>query len=134
MAAVAAVALLLVGVVSTLRSGSDDFADVVAADDAVFITLEGDTGAIETIWSPERGQVALRARDLAETDPGQTYALWLLLGDEVMPAGLFEPDDDGALKTVLDVDGREVSGWGVSIEPDGGSPRPTGPVLFVGEA
>ena len=134
LAAAAAVVVLAGGVVGVLRSGSDEFADVVAADDAVFITLEGEAGAIETIWSPARDQVALRASQLAIAGPGQTYALWLLLGDEVTPAGLFEPDDDGILKAVLDVDAVEVGGWGVSLEPDGGSPQPTGPVLFLGEA
>ena len=134
LAAAAAAVVLVVGLVGLLRSGSDDYPEVVAADDAVFITLEGEAGAIETIWSPERDQVALRASSLAGAGPGQTYALWLLLGDQVMPAGLFEPDDDGILKAVLDLDAAEVGGWGVSIEPEGGSPQPTGPVLFVGQA
>lgn len=130
----AAVVAILLGAIGVIRStgGGDEFAEVVAADDALGVTLEGDQGTIEAVWSPDRDQVALLASGLEPAGQGLTYALWFFVDDAPVPAGLFAPEADGRVRAVLDIDDITGDGWGVTIEPDGGSPQPTGDVLFVG--
>lgn len=131
--AAAAAVLLVVGTVVVTGSDGDDFGPVLEAADASFVTLEGDAGSIEAIWSDELDQVVVQATGLADPGQGLTYALWSLRDGEAVPAGLFAPDADGSLAAVLDVDDLDPAAWGVTIEPDGGSPQPTGEVLFVGD-
>lgn len=127
-----AAVVLVIAVLFVSGDGGDDFSDVVASADATFATLEGEANAIEAIWSADHERVALVASDLADPGPGRVYALWLLADDGPLPAGLFSPDDAGAVRTVLAVRGGErAPGWAVTIEPAGGSPLPTGEILFA---
>lgn len=131
--AVAAAVVLVAGTAVITRSGGDEFGPVLEAADARFVTLEGETGSIEAVWSDELDQVVIQATSLADPGDGLTYALWSLRDGEATPAGLFVPDSDGSLAEVLALDDLEPAAWGVTIEPDGGSPQPTGEVLFLGE-
>lgn len=133
LAAAAAVVFIVVGAVGFfgLRGGSN-IDDIVAAPDAIVTSLEGERGDIRVVWSAERDQVALFANDLPDPGDGLTYELWALTdGASVpVPAGLFTPDD-GSVREALDIDDLESDGWGVTIEPEGGSEQPTGEILFV---
>ena len=131
-AAVAALVVAVVGVASIAfrADDSDDLEAVLAAPDAVVATLDGDAGTLQLVWSAERDQVALLGRGLPAAAPGQAYALWFLLADGVAPAGLFVPDETGSLRSVLDVDDLQGNGFGVTIEPAGGSDQPTTPVIY----
>ena len=133
LAAAAAALVLVAGTAVITRSGGDEFGPVLEAADASFVTLEGDAGSIEAVWSDELDRVVIQATSLADPGEGLTYALWSLRDGEATPAGLFAPDADGSLAEVLDVGDLEPSAWGVTIEPEGGSARPTGEVLFLGE-
>ncbi len=140
LALAAALALLTVGavVVIGLRDRGPGVGDVRAAPDAIELTLDravddGATGSIAVIWSARRNQLALVGSGLDVPGPGLTYELWAIAGDTAMPAALFEPDG-GSVSEVVDVAADDdVIGWGVTIEPAGGSPAPTGEVLFFGE-
>jgi hypothetical protein len=43
---------------------------------------------------------------------------------------LFVPDD-GDVRQVLSVDDVQTQGFGITIEPEGGSDQPTGDILFL---
>lgn len=132
-AAVAAAAILVVGTAVVTRSGTDEFGPLLEAADASFVTLEGEAGSIEAVWSADLDQVLVQATSLADPGDGLAYALWSLRDGRATPAGLFVPDADGSLAELLDVDDLEPAAWGVTIEPAGGSPQPTGEVLFLGD-
>lgn len=135
LAVAAAVALLVVGAIVFTRPDTDPTTEVVSAPDAVVATLAatdaGQPGTMQVVWSDDLDQVAVIATDLGDPGEGMAYALWFLLEDGVAPAGLFVPDD-GSVAAVLDVGDRVTTGWGVTIEPQTGSPQPTTPVLFKG--
>lgn len=137
LAAAAAIVLVAVGSVAVLRDrgggGEAEVVDLLAAPDARLATLEGETGTLRVVWSAARDQVAVVGDGLADPGPGRTYALWFLVDDGVTPAGLFEPGSGGAIRQVVDVADIDGLGFGVSIEPDGGSPQPTGEVLYIGQ-
>lgn len=133
LAAAAALVVIAVGaiVVSGTRGG-DGVDDVLAASDAVVTTLAGETGTLRVVWSAERDQVAVVGNGLPTSGEGLVYALWAIESAGPRPAGLFEPDD-GSVRFVADIDEIEPGAWGVTIEPDGGSPAPTTDILFFGE-
>lgn len=139
-AAVAALVVALAGVVTVLRNSADGDAEVLAllsAPDATVVTLDpvaGAGGSMQVVWSPAGDDVAVLAGGVDGAGVGSAYALWLVLPDGVVPAGLFTPDADGTVRTVLAVDDLDAVGWAVTVEPASGSQQPTGEVLYSGEA
>jgi anti-sigma-K factor RskA len=135
-AAVAAAVVAIVGFVAILRPapGTSSLEEVIAAPDAVVTALEGDDGALRVVWSAELERLVVFGSDLPDPGDDVTYELWFVLADDagVAPAGLFVPDDSGVIRTVLDVDDRTGAGFAVTIEPEGGSEQPTGPILYSG--
>lgn len=131
--AAAAVALVIAGTVGLLaiaRSGDLTADEVAAAADARTLALEGERGEVSVVWSADRDRVVVVGSGLADLGPAETYALWFVVEDGVAPAALFT-SDDGSVETVLEVDDIDALGWGVTIEPAGGSPQPTGDILHI---
>ena len=141
--AVAAAVVLLVGasvfIVSSRGGGAID--DVVAAPDAQVVELapqvvevEGESGSVRVVWSPSREQVAFFGNDLPDPGEGKTYELWGILDNEagVVSAGQFDPVD-GTVRQVADIGEMDPTAWGITIEPDGGSPTATTDIIFFGE-
>ena len=88
------------------------------------IELEGE-GAAKARIVPSDGGFTLAAADLDEPRRGRVYQLWLIDDKEITSGGTFLARDGVAL-----VRGerslRGVDAVAVTIEPEGGSPRPTG--------
>ena len=65
----------------------------------------------------------------------QTYEFWLIKDTSAMPAGLFTVDQQGrAILQVPQSSGSpDYNAIGVSIEPQGGSPQPSGTVVMLGK-
>lgn len=64
----------------------------------------------------------------------QEYQLWLIPPDgDPMSAGVMGRGDTGALTVPLAGLQGEYAAVGVSVEPRGGSPAPTGPIVLLGE-
>ena len=134
LAAVAAAVVMVITAVSALgfsRDGVDPRVELLAAPDAVVTELEGDTGTLRVLWSPSRDRAVVIGSDLPDPGAGRTYELWFLRDDGVVAAGLFTPTD-GMVSALLDFEDIDGLGWGVTNEPNGGSPQPTGDVLYSG--
>ncbi len=137
LAVAAAVVGLIAGaaiVLTVIDRGSD--ADVVlSAPDAISTPLEGTEGTVRVVWSGELGQAVLLGDGLADPGDGREYELWAIVEDGPLPAGLFTPDD-GSVEAVFDLDPAATSpaAWGITNEPEGGSPAPTGDILYFAEA
>jgi hypothetical protein len=81
-------------------------------------------------------QGTLVLHNLSGLEPSQTYQLWLIPPDGApVPAGLLGqaggPVETISLQLPSTLDG--VAAVGVSVEPPGGSPAPTGPIVLLGE-
>ena len=135
LAGAAAAILVVGGVLAAVLSASrsDDLQEVLAAPDAVVSSLEGVEGSLQVVWSRDRDQVAVFGNDLPAPGPDLIYELWFILEDGVAPAGLFGPDG-GTVRVVLDVDEVDGRGWGVTIEPAGGSESPTSDIVYLSGA
>jgi anti-sigma-K factor RskA len=84
------------------------------------------------VWHASEGGHLYVTR-LTPLPPGKTYELWTISGSTPRPAGLFTVDDTGAgMVRVKPVpEGRPVDVFAVTIEPAGGVPAPTGPIVLA---
>ncbi len=135
--ALAVAAALIVAVVGfqigrSTPADDDQLAGLLARSDVVVNTLAGDVpGTISVAWSRSAGELAVVAADLGHPGDGFVYELWLLDDTGAVASVLFVPGD-GAQTVIGDLPG-EPSGWGVTIEPEGGSATPTSDVIFIAE-
>lgn len=107
---------------------------IEAAPDAQQATVEvdADTGATAH-WSASVGSVVLVTHGLAPLDDDQTYQLWLVRGEEPLPAGIFETDA-GAATALLEGTMHEGDVIAVTVEEAGGSPTglpTTDPIIVI---
>ncbi len=133
LAAAAAVVVVVGGAaVASQLSGQDPVDELAAVTDVETLELAGDTGSLTVVYSAERAEVALVGSGLDDPGEGKVYELWFVTDDGVSPAALFTPED-GSLRQIFSVaDQPSTVGFGVTIEPDGGSDQPTGDILLVG--
>jgi anti-sigma-K factor RskA len=64
---------------------------------------------------------------------GKTYALWTIVGGTPRPAGLFGVDAAGrGTHRIAPVStGAPARVFAVTVEPEGGVPAPTGPIVLA---
>ena len=112
-AAVAAVAALAIGLwASQLRGDLDEArsalerqrlaAAVLADPNARTVALSNGQGRLVV---DENGRAALVLRDMGPAPAGKTYEVWVVEGENAVPAGLFPGEDDADLVAV-EGDGR----------------------------
>lgn len=81
----------------------------------------------------EKRGVLLASRLLAPA--GHDYELWVIRGDKKVPAGLLRAAASGAVLASIDPQlfstGRPDA-LAITLEPQGGVPQPTGPIVLVG--
>jgi anti-sigma-K factor RskA len=75
------------------------------------------------------------AFDLPALGPDKTYQLWYIDDeDNKTSAGIFDVDAHGKASVVVDrpLPVERIQAWAVTIEPRGGRPQPTGPLVLAG--
>lgn len=89
------------------------------------------------LYSAINGRLVFTATNLPGPPPGKTYELWVLPagGGTPIPAGIFTPDLQGSAAVVFpDIPSNvQASGFGVTVEDEGGSKTPTMPIYMSGE-
>ncbi len=114
--------------------------DVLTAPDAVRVTLvAGQARPVpqgRAFYHPRMGLV-FTAANLSALPTGKTYQLWLIPTEgQPISAGVFDPDAQGAGTILLPPlpEGIAAKAFAVTVEPAGGVPQPTGPIVLVGSA
>ena len=130
--------------------------EMAAAKEALREELSLDRRAVELLRDPTTRVVDLRGRDgaaaasgrmiwnaaggghllatgLPPAPPGKTYALWAIAGGRSRPVGLFGVDASGrgGHRIAADTASAAVQGFAVTLEPEGGAPAPTGPIVLT---
>ncbi|MDQ8705335.1 anti-sigma factor [Streptomyces sp. LHD-70] len=108
------------------RQQAADLTAVLAAPDAESATAKLGDGATGTVVV-SRGQdrAAFLAAGLPDLPGGKVYQLWFDDGGEMRSAGLVRTGTDDRSATLMDGPVGKASGMGITVEPAGGSPRPT---------
>jgi len=84
------------------------------------------------IWNAAGGGHLL-ATALPPAPPGKTYVLWAIAGGTPRAVGLFAVDASGrgGHRVAADTARDAVQGFVVTLEPEGGAPAPTGPIVLT---
>ena len=103
---------------------------ISAADDAEEFPLTLEGGAEATVFrSRSLNAAVLVTEDMPTAPSGSIYELWLLHDDQMVSAGLMAGGDQ---EIVLEGDPATAQGFGITVEPDGGSEEPSGdPIALV---
>ena len=115
--------------------------DALTDSNAMRVTLNT-TPAAKTLpqgratYLADKGTLLFTASNLNPLPPAKVYELWLIPADGTAPvaAGTFHPDSQGYASVImpeLQV-GIQAKAFGVTIEAEGGSTKPTLPILLVG--
>lgn len=87
------------------------------------------------LFSSRARRAILVAAELPALPPGRQYELWFIAGGKPIAAGTFDPSASGATifeSTPLPEGAAPVEKFAVTIEPLGGVPQPTGPMVLLG--
>jgi anti-sigma-K factor RskA len=82
---------------------------------------------------PEGRRLLLVVYELPPPPPGQSYQLWVIVGGEPVSAGVFDVEAGVArhqASALPSIEGPVTIA--VTIEPAGGVPKPTGPIVLAG--
>ena len=90
------------------------------------MTLSADELEATFTYLLGKGLGVFESTNLPELSRDEVYELWLIDDTGSEPAGLFTPGDDGS-STALVESVRVGLILGLTVEPVGGSPQPTGP-------
>lgn len=106
----------------------DTISAVLAAPDARTVHGRAANGALTTVVASARQNKAVfTAANLPAPGAGQTYQLWFDHDGTMRPAGLI--DHDGTV--ILAGSPADAGAVGLTLEPAGGSPRPTTDPLLL---
>lgn len=109
-----------------------------SSSNVVTVSLKGTNAQPQAqgqlIADPANQSAVLVVTGLPPLEPGKTYQVWLIAGAPVS-AGLLTVDEQG--QGVLIVTSTESIGsfqsLGISVEPEGGSPQPTGDIVILSD-
>jgi anti-sigma-K factor RskA len=90
------------------------------------------SGLAMLVISDDGLHATLIVEQLTQLTPEQQYQLWLIEDGQLLSAGVFTVSRDGyyALPISSQIAFDSYSAFGVSVEPFGGSPAPTGDIVF----
>lgn len=88
----------------------------------------------QALVDPVGRQAVFYAYGLRPTEAGKTYQLWYIAEGEPVSAGIFEVDSEGRAMIVVEelAPPERIDAWAVTVEPAGGVPQPTGPMVLEG--
>jgi anti-sigma-K factor RskA len=84
---------------------------------------------------PESRRLVLVVYELPPLPPGQSYQLWVISEGEPVSAGVFQLATAGATRYDTTAEAPKLAGpltIAVTIEPEGGLPKPSGPIVLAG--
>lgn len=86
------------------------------------------------LWDTNTANAWLTAESLPQVNEGETYQLWLIMGETPVSAGLFRPGAQGEIVFPFQpsLPLAQVNAIGVSVEPESGSNAPTTTPLALG--
>jgi anti-sigma-K factor RskA len=119
-------ALLVIGLFSWSMLLREEVQDLQASQQRT-IVLEG-SGVAEEVRAEvvvlESGHAVLMAENMPPVPEDQTMQIWVIENDNPNPGGLFEPDEK-MVAAAITHPLRGADAIAVTVEPDGGSRKPT---------
>ena len=111
---------------------------VLESDDVKVLFLGGKdpqpSARAKVFWLEKARRGVIVAGNLAALPPDKQYELWVFDKGKPVPAGVFDADASGrVLFESADLSAISAAqNFAVTIEPKGGVPAPTGPIVLIG--
>lgn len=110
--------------------------EVLGAENLRMLALAGQgdaSGAQARAYVAPNGRVVLLGHALPPAPPGSNYQLWLIQDGQPISAGVFEVDADGRARLASAAPAPQAGELAVAVtlEPAGGVPAPSGPVVLA---
>lgn len=106
--------------------------------DSVTVVIDGTEAQPDSsgflVVNAGQGLAFLSVSGLPKLTAEQDYQLWLIEGDTPLSAGVFSINDPADTTHAFTIDAQlaNFNAVGVSVEPAGGSPQPTGDIVLLG--
>ena len=119
-------------------SKDDGMAGFLRAPNVKVVSLAGSDEAKSAggllLYDPSKRRAFLYAFNMPPLPPDKTYQLWAIL-DRPISAGTFGTDRGNKSRVMISRVPQldRIKQFAVSVEPDGGSPQPTGPIYLSGQ-
>jgi anti-sigma-K factor RskA len=99
------------------------------------LTASGDPQpGIQLFWDAKKNTAIIHGYAIKQVPSGREYQLWFIKDGKPVPSVTFTPEPTGHVRVekIQVPTGGAVSAAAVTVEPAGGSPQPTSPILLVG--
>jgi anti-sigma-K factor RskA len=119
------------------RDALASLVEVLGAENLRMLALSGrgaaDGAQARAYLAPDSGRVVLLGHALPPAPAGSSYQLWLIHDGQPISAGVFDVDASGRarLETAAAAPGPGDVAVAVTIEPAGGVPAPSGPIVLA---
>jgi anti-sigma-K factor RskA len=92
----------------------------------------------KVIWDPKKQKALLQVSNLPAVPPGKDYQLWLIKNGKPVPAGVFDVNGASknsffAIQQLAKATRQNADAFAITLEPKGGSSKPTGDMYLVGK-
>jgi anti-sigma-K factor RskA len=89
---------------------------------------------IQFFWNRQKNIGMVHAFNLGPATAGKVYQLWFIKDGKPVPSVTFnaEPDGHAMVENITVPQGSGITHAAVTIEPAGGSPAPTSPIVMMG--
>ena len=99
------------------------------------LTSTGDSKPIiQLFWNRRTNAVMAHAFNLAPAPAGHEYQLWFIKDGKPVPSVTFNSEESGhaLVQGIRAPEGGGITHAAITLEPAGGSPQPTTPVILIG--
>lgn len=126
------------GVVESEKAQTKEVMDFLSNPQVRVVNLVGvpptSASKAQLLWDPVARKGILLTIGLPQTPAEKAYELWGLAGAEAVPAGVFTVNEQGRVVFRLPKlpESQPFEKFAVTLEPMGGVPKATGPIVLVG--
>ncbi|MFY0696449.1 MAG: anti-sigma factor [Balneola sp.] len=112
---------------------------ILEARDVDLILMDGlevnPNGFGKVVWDKENGQALLQVANMPAVPTAKEYQLWFVINNQPFSAGVFavnDPERDNFFKIQELSQSASQGAFAITLEPEGGSPQPTGDMYMLG--
>lgn len=117
----------------------EELLNILEARDVDLVLMDGlevnPNGYGKVVWDKENGQALLQVANLPAVPLNKDYQLWFVVNNQPISAGVFavnNPTNDNFFKIDRFQNDAAAGAFAITLEPEGGSPQPTGDMYMLG--